>query len=32
MSQRMTDKEIKGWQNWLKTHDISPEEWQEQNR
>jgi len=33
MSQRMTEKEIKGWQNWAKTRmDYSFEEWQEQNK
>jgi len=33
MSQRMTEKEIKGWQNWAETRmECSLEEWQKQNR
>jgi len=33
MEERMSDMEIKGWQNWLRTKiDYPLEDWKENNR
>ena len=31
MEQILSEKEIEGYANWLKTYELSHEEWKEQN-